>query len=84
MELEIVKHPHKTSGLTMAAITHVFTITHVAAMLGETEEFLEEIAEAMEPEDGCLFIVGLGEDRATAFTQFGIENLRELIADTKR
>lgn len=59
--------------------SHVFTISHVAALLGKTEEVLARIAETMEPEDGCLWVVGVGEDEILAFTPFGIETLRELI-----
>lgn len=62
-------------------VSHVFTINHVAKMLGKTEEALAEIAETMEPEDGCLWVVGVGEDGVLAFTEFGIENLRELLDD---
>jgi len=35
-------------------VSYVFTINHVAQMLGEDEETLEAIAETMTPEDGCL------------------------------
>jgi len=62
-------------------ISHVFTISHVAGLLGKTEEVLARIAETMEPEDGCLWVVGVGEDGVMAFTPDGIENLRELIDD---
>jgi hypothetical protein len=45
-------------GLTVAAITHVFTISRVAQMLGEDEDWLFDVANEMEPEDGCLWIYG--------------------------
>ena len=35
----------------------------------------------MFPEDGCLWVYGVGEDGVTAFTKDGIENLRQIIAD---
>ena len=38
----------------------------------------------MEPEHGCLWIYGTGEQQTIAFTQRGIECLRELIADLRR
>jgi hypothetical protein len=41
----------------MAAITHVFTISRVAQMLGENEDWLFDVANEMEPEDGCLCAV---------------------------
>ena len=48
----------------MAAITHVFTIARVAQILGED----------------VIAVYGPGDDDYTpAFTDFGIENLRELI-----
>jgi hypothetical protein len=47
---------------------------------GEDEEWLFEVAEEMVPEDGQLWAVGVGEDGVMAFTDDGIENLKELIA----
>lgn len=67
----------------MAAISYVYTISHVAKMLGEDEEFLWEIAGPMFPEHGCLWVVGIGEDVVMAFTEFGIENLRDSIIATR-
>jgi len=64
-------------------VSHVFTISHVAGLLGKTEETIARIAETMEPEDGCLWVVGVGEDGVLAFTLFGIESLRELLDDTE-
>ena len=69
----------------MAAPSHVFTIARVAKMLGEDEAWLEEIALEMEPEDGRLFICDVNNDiNVTAFTPFGIECLKELVAEHKR
>jgi hypothetical protein len=34
----------------------------------------------MDPEDGCLSILGRNEEHTVAFTDFGIENLSELVA----
>ena len=61
-------------------VSHVFTLSHVAEMLGEDEEWLFEVAEEMDTEDGQLWIVGVGEDGVMAFTDDGIENLTNLIA----
>jgi len=61
-------------------VSHVFTLSHVAEMLGEDEEWLFEVAEEMDTEDGQLWVVGVGEDGVMAFTDDGIENLNELIA----
>lgn len=44
-------------------------------MLGEDQAWLEEIALAMEPEDGCLDVWDIDDDSAiTAFTPDGVEN----------
>jgi hypothetical protein len=68
----------------VAAPSVVFTIARAAEMLGETVDLLDEIAEQLEPEDGCLWIYDT-DDRATlGFTERGIESLQELIADQKR
>jgi hypothetical protein len=61
------------------ARSHVFTLSHVAEMLAEDEEWLFEVAEEMDTEDGQLWVVGVGEDGVMAFTDDGIENLKELI-----
>jgi hypothetical protein len=66
-----------TSGsLIVAAIASVFTIGYVANLLGEDEDWLHELSIDMFPEDGRLWIYGVGEDGVTAFTEDGIENLR--------
>ena len=70
--------------MTVAAISHVFTISRVAEMLGENEDWLHELSIDMFPEDGCLHIVGTGEETITAFTDFGIECLQEIIRESKR
>jgi hypothetical protein len=63
----------------MAAISYVFTLARVAALLGEDEDWLHEISAELEPEDGRLAVYGLGDEYTPAFTEFGLENLRELI-----
>src|SRR5258708_22631985 len=68
----------------MAAPSHVFTIAKVAKMLDEDEALLEEIALDMEPEDGRLYICDIDDDvQVTAFTPFGVECLKELLAEVK-
>jgi hypothetical protein len=47
----------------MAGISYVFTISRVAEMLGEDEEWLDEISIVLEPEDGRLGVLRLGENR---------------------
>lgn len=63
----------------MAAITHVFTIARVAEMLGVDEDRLYEIAIEMEPEEGVMHVYGIDADGVMAFTDFGVENPRELL-----
>jgi hypothetical protein len=67
----------------MAAPGYVYTIARVARMLGEKVERLEEIAMNMEPEDGCLTILGVADVATTAFTPQGLENLKELLEDSR-
>ncbi|SOE01854.1 hypothetical protein [Caenispirillum bisanense] len=67
----------------MAAIAAVFTIARVAEMLGEDEDWLWELSIDMVPEDGCLRVYGVGEDVATAFTDYGIETLKTIIDDLR-
>jgi hypothetical protein len=68
----------------MAAPSFVYTIAYAAELLGEDEEWLHELAEQLEPEDGRLWIYDT-DDRATlGFTERGIESLKELSLDQKR
>ncbi len=64
-------------------VHHVTTITRVAEQLGEDEDWLRDVACEMEIEDGVIWVYGVGEDGVLAFTDFGIENLVELIRCTK-
>jgi hypothetical protein len=71
----------RSCGLIMHVnkVHHVRTIGHVSKELGESEDWLFDVATEMEPEDGLIWVYGLGEDGVMAFTDFGIENLIELI-----
>jgi hypothetical protein len=71
----------QSGGLILAAIASVFTIGYVANMLGEDEDWLHELSIDMFPEDGCLWVYGVGEDGVPAFTQYRIECLQQIIAD---
>jgi hypothetical protein len=75
------------SGLIMAPtnkVSSVHTIARVAEMLGEDEDWLWDVANGMDPEDGLILVYGPGEDNAVmAFTDFGIETLTELIEECK-
>lgn len=65
----------------MAAAHAVFTLALTAQMLGETEDRLWDLTDQMTPEDGVLWIHDTDERETMAFTVFGIETLKELIAD---
>jgi hypothetical protein len=67
----------------LADISHVFTITYVAEMLGEDEDWLHELSIDMFPEDGRLYVERGKDDAVTAFTEDGIENLKQIIADMR-
>jgi hypothetical protein len=60
-------------------VHHVTTITRVAEDLGEDEDWLRDVANEMDAEDGVIWVNGVGDDSVMAFTDFGIENLIELI-----
>ena len=68
MELAAQRRAAGPSGLSMAAISHVFTLARVAALLGEDEDWLHEISIELEPEDGMLAVYGLGDEYTPAFT----------------
>ena len=71
------------SRLIMAAISAVFTMGYVANLLGEDEDWLFDLSTDMFSEDGCLWVYGVGEEGVPAFTQDGIENLRQIITDAR-
>ena len=70
-----------SGGLTMHVnkVDHVKTIDRVAKELGENADWLYDVAIEMDTEDGVIWVYGLGDDGVMAFTDFGIENLVELI-----
>ena len=69
-------------GLILAPVNkvhHVRTIARVAEMLGEDEEWLWDVANEMDQEDGLIWVYGPGDDGVMAFTDFGIETLTGII-----
>ena len=68
----------------MAAPASAVTISRAAEILGEDEELLWDLATDMEPEDGCLWIHGTNGQQTMAFTDQGLEYLRELISERRR
>jgi hypothetical protein len=78
LELDASPAGCRSGRLSVAAITHVFTLACVAEILGEDEDLLYEISIEMEPEDGVIHVCGTDDDGITAFTDFGIESFRKL------
>lgn len=75
-------HGCRCRGLIMAPVNkvgHVFTIARVAEMLGEDEDWLWDVANEMDQEDGLIWVYGTGDEEVMAFTDFGIETLQGLI-----
>ena len=69
-------------GLTLPPVNkvnHVHTIARVAEMLGEDEDWLWDVANEMDAEDGLIWVYGAGDDGVMAFTDFGIETLTAII-----
>jgi hypothetical protein len=60
-------------------VHHVKTISRVAKELGEDGDWRFDIGSDMEVEDGVIWVYGADEDGEMAFTDFGIENLTDLI-----
>ena len=83
MELAAALGAAPPGRLTVAAISAVFTIGYVANLLGEDEDWLYDLSIGMEPEDGSLWVYGVGEDGVPAFTRDGIDNLRQIIANER-
>jgi len=60
----------------------VYAVTSIAAVaqqLGVGEDLLHEISIGMEPEDGVIWVYGVGEDSIMAFTDEGIDELKNLL-----
>jgi len=60
------------------------TIALVAQEIGEDEEWLSEIIEEMEPEDGLIWVYGPDGEGTAAFSDFGVENLENIIRERRR
>ena len=60
-------------------VSRVRTIDRVAKDLGEDVDFLFDVAIEMEPEDGLIWVHGLGDESVMAFTDDGVDSLVELI-----
>ncbi len=60
-------------------VHHVHTVTRVAEMLGEDEDWLCDVATDMDQEDGLIWVYGPGDKSVMAFTDFGIATLAGLV-----
>jgi hypothetical protein len=49
-------------------VHNVFTIARVAEMLGEDEDWLGDVADEMDQEDGLFWVYGAGDEGVMAFT----------------
>jgi hypothetical protein len=60
-------------------VHRVTTIDRVADDLGESVDWLYDVAMEMDTEDGVIWVYGLGDEQLMVFTNFGIETLVDLI-----
>lgn len=60
------------------------TIALVAQEIGEDEEWLNQIIDEMEPEDGLIWVYGPEGEGIAAFSDFGIENLEDIIRERRQ
>lgn len=63
----------------LARFTTVSTIARVAELLEEDEDWLCEVANEIDQEDGLIWVYGAGDDETMTFTEFGIETLAGII-----
>ena len=78
--------PHRRRGLTMQR-NKVYAVTVIAAVaqeLGVDEDLLHDLSIGMEPEDGVIKVYGLGEDSVMAFTDEGVEELKNMLEAHKQ
>jgi hypothetical protein len=59
----------------------VMSMARVAQDLGESVELIDELSDHMDTEDGLIRVYGVDEHHVLAFSDDGIECLRELIAN---
>ena len=69
----------------MAGTTHVYTIDHVATLIGENLELLREVASNSDNLDhgGMIHVQDGTEEGITTFTDRGIESLQDFLADVR-
>ena len=57
----------------------VTVIVAVAKELGVDEDLLHEMSVGLEPEDGVIWVYGIGEGAIMAFTDDGVDELKNLL-----
>ena len=65
MELDAARISHGRSGrliMHVNKVHHVTTINRVAKDLGENEDWLSDVANEMDVEDGIIWVYGIGDD----------------------
>ncbi len=69
----------------MAGTTHVYTIDHVATLIGENLELLREVASNSDNLDhgGMIHVQDGTEEGITTFTDRGTESLQAFLADVR-
>jgi hypothetical protein len=60
-------------------VYRVQTIARVAEMLGQDVDWLWDVANEMDTEDGLIWVYGPGDDTVMAFTDLGIDALTNII-----
>ncbi len=60
-------------------VSRVRTIDRVAKAPSEDVDFLFDVAIEMEPEDGLIWVLSLGDENVMSFTDDGVDSLVELI-----
>ena len=82
MEVDAASISYSRSGrliMHVNKVHHITTINRVAKDLGGNEDWISEVANQMDVEDGVIWVYGVSEDGMMAFTDFGIDNLVDLI-----
>jgi hypothetical protein len=60
----------------------VYAVTVIAAVaeeLGVNEDLLHELSVGLDTEDGVIWVYGVGEDAMMAFTDDGVEKIKNLL-----
>jgi hypothetical protein len=80
LDAATIRYPRQGGLIVHVNKVHrVTTISRVAKDLGENEDWLFDVANEMDTEDGVIWVYGADDEGVMAFTDFGIENLIELI-----